>query len=278
MLSPTKSRLVLLGLVICACLLYSCLSPQSQTPTAARPQPSPAIGGDYVTIMSWNVRGYPEKSPEVNTWLHDQIMKSGAQIICIQEIANQKKVDLFCQSSEFTQSAFLDSPDGQDNAIFAVNSIEMQDLPDPDGFQHPVQVAYLASGGFDAVIVTVHLSWTDKKKREAEKIALKKVVENELKIDPDVMVVGDFNTEGKAIEDLAKSLGLYVMNNPGASTHAGHRYDYFLVSTDLQSEEAKDCQIVFFATEDEALAKKASDHLPVVAKFKTDQCFRDRAY
>jgi len=63
---------------------------------------------------------------------------------------------------------------------------------------------------------------------------------------------------------------------PPDGTAAGNRYDWFLVSPDLASEEAETCRIITFAGDDLAIAKKVSDHMPVMATFKTDAKFRDR--
>jgi hypothetical protein len=63
--------------------------------------------------------------------------------------------------------------------------VTMLDIVNPTGFQHPVQAAYVARDGFDAVIVTVHLSWTNTALREQEKAALKGVVVEMLTRDPE---------------------------------------------------------------------------------------------
>jgi hypothetical protein len=60
------------------------------------------------------------------------------------------------------------------------------------------------------------------------------------------------------------------------TAHAGHRYDHFLVSPDLASEEAIDARIEVFAGDDLAPAKETSDHMPVMARFRTEERFRDR--
>ena len=76
-------------------------------------------------------------------------------IICIQEIANQGKADTFLANEDhFASVAFLDSSDGQDNAIFTTERIEIKDIPDSTGFQHPAQAAHVVYNGFDAVIST----------------------------------------------------------------------------------------------------------------------------
>ena len=202
-------------------------------------------------------------------------------IICIQEIANKDRVAaLLATESFFKSCAFQDSADGQDNAIFVDGPIGMNDILDPEGFQHPAQAAYVAYQGFDAIIMTVHLSWTNITLRQKEKELLKEVVSQMLKIDPDVIVAGDFNTQGPDIEDLAESIGMIVMvphdQEAVGTTHAGNRYDHFLISPDLVSEEAISCRIQTFTGSDLTTAERVSDRLPVIAYFKTDFKYRDR--
>jgi hypothetical protein len=59
--------------------------------------------------------------------------------------------------------------------------------------------------------------------------------------DPDVIIAGDFNTKEKEIEELAKEIGMRVMISEDqdgvGTTHAGKRYDHFLISPDLADEE-----------------------------------------
>ncbi len=234
-----------------------------------------------LSIATWNLRGYPENQQVDREWFHDQLLEINPDIICIQEIANQDRVDTFlANENHFISYGFLDSTDGQDNAIFSVPIIEMNDIPNPTGFQHPAQAAYVAYKGFDAVIVTVHLSWTNLALREEEKLLLKEIVNQMLTIDPDVIITGDFNTQEPEILQLAGSTGMIVMVPPGqegvGTTQAGNRYDHFLISPDLANEEAIGCRIQTFTGSDLTIAERVSDHLPVIAYFKTDLRYRDR--
>ena len=236
---------------------------------------------DELVIVSWNIRGYPEKQQEHRTWFSKQLTRLSPDVICVQEIANRERITSFLSTEEgFSQVAFLNSSDGQDNAIFASAPVTIKDIPDPSGFQHPVQAAYVSYKGFDAVIITVHLSWTNVAMREKEKVALAKVVSEMKKLDPDVMIVGDFNTKEKGIQALAKATGLIVMIPHGqdgvGTTHANNRYDHFLVTPDLAAEEAVSCRIETYSGDDLTRARKTSDHLPVIARFRTDEKFMDR--
>jgi exonuclease III len=236
---------------------------------------------DIVVITTWNLRGYPEKEQTSMQWFHQELTKLKPDVFCVQEIANQDDVNQFLSSEQrFTKVAFNDSSDGQDNAIFCTSSIDIEDIADPCGFQHPAQAAYVSYGGFDAVIVTVYLSLTNVEMREQEKALLRNVVVEMLKKDPDVIIVGDFNTEEKDIQELAQSIGMQVMvpasQDGVGTTLAGHRYDHFLISPDLANEEAISCHINTFSGADLETAKKVSDHLPVSAVFRMDSQFEDR--
>jgi endonuclease/exonuclease/phosphatase family metal-dependent hydrolase len=240
------------------------------------PQPE-----EHILIATWNIRGYPETRQTDRDWFTNKLNDIRPDIICIQEIANQDKVSTFlANEGHFTSVAFLDSSDGQDNAIFSTQRVVMEDIPDPNGFQHPAQAAYVAYKGFDAVIVTIHLSWTDTAMREKEKSLLQGVVREMLKKDPDVIIVGDFNTKEKGIQELAESIGMKVMvpleQDGVGTTHAGNKYDHFLISPDLASEEAVACQIQTFTGNDLEISKRVSDHFPVLAIFSTQNKYKDR--
>ena len=235
-------------------------------------------------FLAWGIRGYwpyPDTTAKRREWFSRQLVKTKPNVLCVQEIANQDSVNTFLATEKgFTRCAFLDSSDGQDNAIFATSSVEMEDIPDPKGFQHPAQAAYVWCRGFDATVVTVHLSWTDVGMREQEKELLRGVVADALRKDPDVIIAGDFNTTEQGIEELAQAIGMLVMVPSGqdgvGTTHAGNRYDYFLMSRDLADEEAMTCRIETYAGNDQEMAKQVSDHLPVIAWFRTQEMFRDR--
>ena len=235
---------------------------------------------DTLSILTWNVRGYPEKEQAARNWFSEQLLLINPQIVCIQEIANTDSISIFHKNEQqFTKSAFLDSGDGQDNAIFAADAIKVKDFPDPEGFQHPAQAAFVSYKGFDAVIVTVHLSWTNIDLREKEQRLLAGIVSEMLKTDPDVIITGDFNTKEDGIQELADNIGMKVMvpiDQMGVgTTHAGNRYDHFLISPDLANEEAMGSRILTYPDEDLELAKKVSDHLPVLACFRSDYKYSD---
>jgi endonuclease/exonuclease/phosphatase family metal-dependent hydrolase len=219
---------VIVSIVVAAYLINLTLSPGGEQKPAQGPEApkaeqkeSPPAATQEVKITTWNLRGYPEKSETARRWFSGQLRRLRPDILCVQEIANRAKVNHFLSvETLFTNVVFEESPDGQDNAIFFTSNMGMKSLPAPQGFQHPARAAYVWSGGFDAVLITVHLSWTNIALREQEKKSLKAAVDDALKIDPDVIVAGDFNTEGMEIGALASTLGMAVMEPTGQAASA----------------------------------------------------------
>ena len=293
---------VVLAVLVSALAVIGCTTPgasRPQAPDAATATAEP--GRQHFVIVTWNVRGYPDKpaasdtrpatpadtEPTPRQWFSQQLRALAGDVVCVQEIGNREDVDAFCGAEGYPKVAFVDhQAEGRDNAIFAEAHVEMRDIRDPRGFQQPAQAAYVAYGGFDAVVVTVRLARTDRAAREKEKTLLKAVVAEMLKLDPDVIVCGDLNTTEEGIADFAREIGMRVMVPEGqdgvATTYprkpgrTGNRYDHFLVSPDLATEEAVGCRIVLAEDSEVHIVRKVSDHKPVQAWFKTDRKYRDR--
>jgi len=272
-----KARLWIILLAGCLLVFVAC-------------SPFQTFAEDYLKLMTWNVHGYPEKYLEWQEWFTAMLKFLHPQVLCIQEIANQEKVDEFlARETGFDKAAFQDvQADGQDNAIFFAPAIQMIDLPDPPGFLHHAQAAYFRYRGLDAVIITIHLPQKDKEKRAKERNLLVRIVERALDIDPDVIVAGDFNTTattGDTIEDLAQSLGFTLLMQlpPNIGTtygkhdyyHAGYSYDHILVSPDLYDEESCQFSYVLDFPYNRQIAEAVSDHRPVETWFSTDMKYRD---
>ncbi len=236
-----------------------------------------------LSLETWNVRGYPEKTPGIASWFSGELAKIAPGVLCVQEIANQADVNTFLNRERtFTLAAFDDSSDGMDNAIFFSQGIQIVDIPDPQGFQHPAQAVYFRYRGLDAVLITVHLSWSDSARRMKERELLVGTVKRAFQVDPDVIIAGDFNTTGKTgdtISSLATLLGLSILTSDNANvgtTYAGSLYDFILVSPDLYDEEALGTShIVVFGDGQVDVARRVSDHRPVIAWFRTDERYAD---
>ena len=99
------------------------------------------------------------------------------------------------------------------------------------------------------MLITVHLSCNDTRKRAEEKALLVNVGQQALKVDPDVIVCGDSNTTEKdedTIAGLANSLGFEILmpHNPAGTTHNGSNCGYILVSPDLYNDKATEASLL----------------------------------
>ena len=254
-----KSRIAVVGILL-ACLLGPALLTHGDAT-------------DSFSLMTWNVRGYPEAAYGESAWFSRVIAAHSAEILCIQEIANDERVDAFLANEEgYYEAAFLDSSDAQDNAIFFRSGFaSVEDVSDPEGFIHPAQLAYFQYGNFDAHVLTVHLSYTDVPRRMAERLFLESIAATLLQRDPDLIVAGDFNTTGAYgddIESLAADMGLEVIypKNSVGTTYAHSYYDWILVSPSITAAWCICAEVIIFT--EEWRASHVSDHRPVVARFE----------
>lgn len=280
---------ILMGMLIVIMLSVYLLSRERSTVVSAtravnlptKSEPLVVRNESCLWIATWNVRGYPETAPKDIDWFSHQLAELQADVLCVQEIASEARVATFLANhSEYENRVFVDSHSVHDNAIFATETIILEGLDVPDGFLHPPQVAYVARDGFDAVIVTLHLAWEPTERRYGEMRLLGPLVRDLLAIDPDVMLVGDFNLLPGQAQALAGRLGMTVLlgrNQSAVGTmFSGNSYDYFFISPDLAEEEAQGAAVVTFDRADLEAARRVSDHMPVLGFFSCDERFRDR--
>jgi len=230
-------------------------------------------GREGFSLVTWNVRGYPETTLPRREWFSDQLARLDADILCIQEIANDERVEEFLQAEPlYDKGAFSDSSDGQDNAIFFKRDVQMVDFPDPPGFRHPAQLTYAICNGVGLFVLTVHLTASDPAERADERQALARFA-HDIRFDyPDMplIVAGDFNTSGSSgdtIEGLVESTGLVAIEPDGyaPTTCHGSHFDYLLVSPRIVELWSVKARVVRF--DDDQMACAVSDHYPVIAEF-----------
>ncbi|MFC2081699.1 lamin tail domain-containing protein [Candidatus Bipolaricaulota bacterium] len=232
-----------------------------------------AYANSEFDLMTWNVRGYPETSSSDQAWFSAVLAQYQADILCVQEIANDDRVSTFlANEADYADAAFLNSSDGQDNAIFVGGAVALWDVPDPSGFSHPAQLAYVTIDSFTAYVLTVHLAWTDTNQRAIERGLLADIAKALMALDPDLIVAGDFNTTerpGDTVLGLAAEMEMEVvtpLNDAATTCGSGNsRYDHIFVSSSIMEEYSPIAEVIVF--EDTDIACSVSDHKPVLARF-----------
>jgi endonuclease/exonuclease/phosphatase family metal-dependent hydrolase len=147
-----------------------------------------------------------------------------------------------------------------------------------DVFEREPFAARFAAGGFDFVLVNIHVKPDD---ADAEIRALGDVVawaEAEFQ-DPDVIVLGDLNADCTYFDeaDRQAAVGMnWITPDDFDTTVKGTvcTYDNFLVADSLMDEFTGEIELFRFDTEyglDQAAAEDVSDHYPVFAVFANGQ-------
>ena len=62
---------------------------------------------NYVLIATWNVRGYPETDEARREWFSDALTEISPDILCVQEIANQDRVDTLLADEDLLNQQLL---------------------------------------------------------------------------------------------------------------------------------------------------------------------------
>lgn len=157
-------------------------------------------------------------------------------------------------------------------------------------FWRPPYMASFCSGNFDFIAISAHIRWgTSDTARQAEirRFAewVKRKTEREEVADSDVIVFGDFNTEGQSMIDDLLQYGLKIPEPLiGARTNVKQtqHYDHILFLpkfTDFRSFTNHGGvlkawhgigQQLFPGESDDAITYLLSDHYPIWMKLKTD--------
>jgi len=238
-------------------------------------------------LLTWDVRVYPEPTPERQDLLSSVLDRHQAEILCIQELPRAYSARTFVEREYVSECAFLDSSDFYDCAVFSVAGFTLGNPPDPVGFLHPPQRATCSIATYDVNIVSLLLLWDEGNlaKRSAERAILAEEVKNMLSESPFLILAGVFHTTGLAgdtIEGLAEDLGMIWVrplnydeiatviqggryDDVAAVTPSRGRYDHILVSPAVLDVWEIEARILTF--DDDALALQVSDHRPMLADF-----------
>ncbi len=270
------------------------------------PVPAPAPGtGNLGRLVSWNVQTLGKKASRakkaaLRLGLERALAGAGSMIVAAQEVANDAGAATLARQlpgeGRGWTTAFTDTSDAMNNAIYAGPGVRVDCSGDPDiaGVRHPPHMAHLTVGDADFTLLSVHLSYA---KGDASASA------DELKLimawvraqaakpgaDPDFVIAGDFNlatgkgkTASKRSGDAAWATiegslgpGFTALVDEPTSRHGSHgganNYDHFLVSDDFLNEElvvAGAVSSVEVERAEGAAGGRASDHYPIALTFR----------
>ncbi len=300
MVRAMRATALLSSILFCACegapptvLDAAMAEPDAGTPTAEPLPPAPSI-----SIASWNLQTFP-RDPGTIDAVRELVLAHELDLIGVQEITDpgafealaaalpeHEMVVSFDQWGD-TRVGFLYRP-----ARVRVGAVER--LFPFDGWEYPrdplmAEIAVLDAAGevaFDFAFVVVHLKAQideeSRTRRAAAVTMLDAWIRERTTIDPDVVVVGDYNDE--LTDPREQNVFLPLLDAPeiyrfltlpaeraGATTYLWFdaMIDHVLITTSLLDEYGEGTTDVLRL--DDAMPtypELVSDHRPVVARFR----------
>lgn len=153
---------------------------------------------------------------------------------------------------------------------------------DNDEFEREPLIATFRSGDFDFTIVGCHIKPSQ---AESELIALKKVVTELLRVDPDeddIILMGDFNAGGSYLSDgqlpeifRPTTYSIAIPDDEITTTISENPYDRIILRNETVGNEYVEGSAAVYRYDDELnigsrdMVRAISDHYPVYATFST---------
>jgi hypothetical protein len=268
---------------------------------------------ETLIIASWNIREFGRK-PRPKKALHLVAEILGQfDLIAIVELREQladiaEVLDYLGPYWDIVYSDSVDDPGGNrerlgflyDSRAVQFNGFAGNVSPDrrkvgkeyvyDKSFWRPPYMASFCSGDFDFVALATHIRWgddLDARKGEIERFAkwVEEKTDRKDVVDKDVIVFGDFNTEGQEMIDGLLKFGLKIpepLVDVRTNVRATQHYDHILYlpkHTDFRSFTNDGGVLnawegigkkLFPGKTDEAITYLLSDHYPIWMKLKTD--------
>jgi endonuclease/exonuclease/phosphatase family metal-dependent hydrolase len=282
------NRFCLVFAVLCATVPLRAQSPHAKEPT--------------ITLFSYNIQVYGEaksKKPAVMRALSQIIRK--ADVVAVQEVRSVKLTPVKRMMALLPADyAYVLGPregrsSSKEQYWFIYNkdklAVKASGLyPDKgDVFEREPFAVYFTTAGtpeggdFDFILVDIHVKPSDTAK-EIAKLSLTPAYFSKLWNEPDVITVGDFNSDGAYFNEAAltadfppKEFTILINNNTDTTTAANRNtYDRIIITKSADEDWTGRAGALPYA---ELLnlaalgvqAKQLSDHFPVSAVFYTDR-------
>lgn len=244
--------------------------------------------GPTVRVATWNIRQFSDRPAVDVRAIAEIIRSSNFDVVAIQEVKKQgEAVDRLLNElgSPWRATALSPTTGNYERFVFLYHGDHVQPVgpahfiagPSVAVFDRmPFQGTFRA-GNFDFTLISVHLSFTDTKRRRAEAEALAQYAEDlaESTGERDVIVLGDFNEQGRGNLHFFESLGWQSLNREPSNLSSTETYDTLLVQPAHTQEWSGEAGAVEFDetrynNQDDPAADAVSDHRPVYADFVTN--------
>jgi hypothetical protein len=246
--------------------------------------------GPTVRLATWNLRQFSVERPHVDLRVIANVIKSNNfDLVAIQEVKhNGEEVDRLLNELGIPwRATHLSAMTGNsERFVFVYNGDHVQEngsphfitASDASVFDRTPYQATFRAGNFDFTLITVHLSYadTDRRRREAE--ALSHFVSNVQSwngSERDVIVLGDFNEQGRGNLHYFEDIGWESLNHDPSNLSSTETYDTLLIDPKYTGEWNGTAASVhfdetLFGNDDKRALDDVSDHRPTYADFVTN--------
>jgi endonuclease/exonuclease/phosphatase family metal-dependent hydrolase len=182
-------------------------------------------------------------------------------------------------------SHFSDMTGNSERFVFVYDGDHVQEVipphfinsPDVAVFDRTPYQATFKAGNFDFTLISVHLSYADSDRRRREAEALAHYVSNVSSWpgDKDVIVLGDFNEQGRGNLHFFSDMGWESLNHDPSNLSSTETYDTFVIDPKFTREWNGTAASVhfdetLFGNDDARALEEVSDHRPAYADFVTN--------
>lgn len=239
-----------------------------------------------IRIATWNIRKFSERgNPDIVT-IARIIRESRFDLLAIQEVQQQGQAAqrLRRQLNEPWRIAISERTGNNERYAFLYRSDAVEllgephllDSPDLRVFQRAPFRGDFRAGSFDFILLTVHLSYTDalRRRQEAQALAQYAAALAESQSEKDIVILGDFNDQGRGNLHLLEARGWTRLNRFPTNLNSKEVYDNILINSLYSREWLGTCGVVvfdelYFNNDDKRASDDVSDHRPVWADFAT---------
>jgi endonuclease/exonuclease/phosphatase family metal-dependent hydrolase len=251
------------------------------------PPVAPSAVGADVRIATWNLRKFSDRDNLDLVTIAKLIKENQFDLVALQEVQQQGQAAqrLRRQLNEpWRIEVSGHAGDGERFAyLYRLDRMELIGrphlLPGPEGaiFARRPYIATFRAGEFDFILITVHFSWGNVARRQAETEALARYVERLAAqgAEKDIIVLGDFN-EQKRQRNLHyfEARGWRPLNDQPTNLGSTEVYDNLLINHLYTREWTRRVGVVrfdetVFGNDDKRASSDVSDHRPVWADFST---------
>lgn len=244
--------------------------------------------GPTVRLATWNLRHFSDRPSTDLRAIAKIITSSNFDLVAIQEVKKDGiGVDrlLNVLGSPWRATSLSPMTGNSERFVFIYNGDHLQEIesarfinsPDNRVFDRiPYQAAFRA-GQFDFTVITVHLSYTDTARRRREAEALARFAHDLAAVssEKDVIVLGDFNEQGRGNIEFFEDNGWQSLNDDATNLSSSETYDVLLINPDRTGEWSGAAGAVRFdetlyGNNDATASEWVSDHRPAYADFVTN--------